>query len=159
MINCRICKGKLKKIVDLGKIALVGDFIKKLKKQKKYKISINFCSICKHVQIAEILNPNLLFKKYLWETGVSSSNILLIKNLIKKIKKYGINKNSKILEIASNDGSLLSFIKCNPKSCSAISLPIAPNKNSFSSLFKEIISLIPIEGIKYLIGSSSPNFL
>ncbi len=140
MINCRICKGKLKKIVDLGKIALVGDFIKKLKKQKKYKISINFCSICKHVQIAEILNPNLLFKKYLWETGVSSSNILLIKNLIKKIKKYGINKNSKILEIASNDGSLLSFIN---KEYKCLSVGIDPAKNLKKKIKnKKIITIV-----------------
>ena len=36
------------------------------------------------MQIAEIINPNLLFKKYLWETGVSISNINLIKDLLKK---------------------------------------------------------------------------
>ena len=62
MANCRICKGKLIKIIDLGKISLVGNFLRKLKNQKKYKISLNFCINCKHVQIAEILNPNLLFK-------------------------------------------------------------------------------------------------
>ena len=92
MVKCRICKGKLIKIVDLGKISLVGNFTKNKTKQKKYKISINFCSDCKHVQITEILNPNLLFKKYLWETGVSISNINLIKNLLKKIKKFGYQK-------------------------------------------------------------------
>ena len=110
MVNCRICKGKLVRIINLGKISLVGNFIRKFKKQKKYKISLNFCVKCKHVQIAEILNPNLLFKKYLWETGVSKSNIKLIEDIIKKIKKYGISSKSKILEIASNDGSFLSLI-------------------------------------------------
>ena len=54
MVKCRICKGKLIKIVDLGKISLVGNFTKNKTKQKKYKISINFCSDCKHVQITEI---------------------------------------------------------------------------------------------------------
>ena len=61
MVNCRICKGKLTKIIDLGKISLVGNFSRKSKKEKKFKISLNFCIKCKHVQIAEILNPNLLF--------------------------------------------------------------------------------------------------
>ena len=69
MANCRICKGKLIKIIDFGKISLVGNFLRRLKKQKKFKISLNFCIKCKHVQIAEILNQDLLFKKYLWETG------------------------------------------------------------------------------------------
>ena len=82
MANCRICKGKITKIVDLGKISLVGNFSRKFKKEKRFKISLNFCIKCKHVQIAEILNPNLLFKNYLWETGVSLSNINLIQDLI-----------------------------------------------------------------------------
>ena len=84
MFNCRICGGTLEKIINFGKIALVGNFEKKLKKSKKFKISLNFCRVCKHVQISEIIKPNLLFKNYLWETGVSKSNIFLIKDLIKK---------------------------------------------------------------------------
>ena len=126
MTKCRICKGKLIKIVDLGKISLVGEFTRKIIKQKKYKISINFCSDCKHMQIAEILNPNLLFKKYLWETGVSTSNIKLIKNLLKKIKKYGISKKSKVFEIASNDGTFLNLIN-NKYHCLAVGIDPAEN--------------------------------
>ena len=112
MSRCRICRGKLIKIIDFGKIALVGDFPKK-NKTKKYKISLNYCKICKHVQIAEILNPNLLFKEYFWETGISKSNIYLMEGIIKKIKKFKINAKSKVLEIASNDGSFLELIKKN----------------------------------------------
>lgn len=112
MNNCRICKEKLIKIIDLGKIALVGNFFKSFeKKAKKYRISLNFCKKCKHVQIKEIINPKLLFRNYLWETGVSKSNISLIKNLIINMRKFGVNKKSKVLEIASNDGSFLSILK------------------------------------------------
>ena len=39
-----------------------------------------------HVQINEKLNPDLLFRNYLWETGISKSNISLINNLIKSFK-------------------------------------------------------------------------
>ena len=126
MVKCRICRGKLIKIVDLGKISLVGNFSRKLKKQKKFKISLNFCAKCKHVQIAEILNPNLLFRKYLWETGVSLSNISLIQDLIKKLKKYGVSKKSKIFEIASNDGSFLNLINKKYK-CLAVGIDPATN--------------------------------
>ena len=75
MSNCRICDRKIKKIIDFGKIALVGNFLKKKGNQKKYKISLNYCVSCKHVQISEKLNPHLLFKNYLWETGISERNI------------------------------------------------------------------------------------
>ena len=126
MSRCRICRGKLIKIIDFGKIALVGDFPKKKIKQKKYKISLNYCKICKHVQIAEILNPNLLFNEYFWETGISKSNIYLMEGIIKKIKKFKINAKSKVLEIASNDGSFLELIK---KKFKCFVLGIDPAKN------------------------------
>ena len=43
-------------------------------------------------KLQKFLNPNLLFKKYLWETGVSISNINLIKNLLKRLKVWNIKK-------------------------------------------------------------------
>lgn len=152
MVNCRICKGKLVRIINLGKISLVGNFIRKFKKQKKYKISLNFCVKCKHVQIAEILNPNLLFKKYLWETGVSKSNIKLIEDIIKKIKKYGISSKSKILEIASNDGSFLSLINKKYK-CLAVGIDPATNfkKNQIKEIYSQlqiILILINLRALK-----------
>ena len=126
MKNCRICKSKLKKIINLGKIALVGNFSKSKIKHKKYSIILNYCLKCKHVQISEYLHPNLLFKNYLWETGISKSNIFLIKKLLISLKKYGIGKKSKILEIASNDGSFIQILKKKFK-CFAIGVDPAQN--------------------------------
>ena len=123
---CRICKNKLIKIIKFRNISLVGNFYRKKNNLKKYKISLNFCKICKHVQISEIINPDLLFKNYLWETGVSKTNINLIKNFVEKLKKLKIKKNSKILEIASNDGSLLDKVK---KKFNCSVLGIDPAKN------------------------------
>ena len=111
MKKCRICNHKIKRIIHLGKIALVGNFFKKKNNQKKYNISLNYCLYCKHVQISERLSPDLLFKNYLWETGISASNISLIKNLSVKLKQLGISKKSKILEIASNDGTFIKIFR------------------------------------------------
>lgn len=126
MNKCRICNFKLKEIVNLGKIALVGNFTKNNKIQKKYNISLNYCIKCKHVQISERLNPNLLFKKYLWETGVSKTNLSIIFKLLNSLRKFGVNKNSKVLEIASNDGS---FIKKFKKKFNSFVIGIEPAKN------------------------------
>ena len=113
MTCCRICRGKLNLIIDFGKISLVGNFLKQIKRIKRYNLSLNYCNDCKHVQIKEILKRDLLFKNYLWETGISKSNINLINELINKLKKNRVNKNSKILEIASNDGSFLKKLEEN----------------------------------------------
>ena len=111
MKNCRICYSKIKKIIYLGKIALVGNFYKGKRNKKKYKITLGYCSKCKHVQIFEHLKPDLLFKNYLWETGISKTNIIIIKKLLSNLKRLGISRKSKILEIASNDGSFLNILK------------------------------------------------
>tara|TARA_A100001015_G_scaffold232681_1_gene263593 strand:+ start:1874 stop:2293 length:420 start_codon:yes stop_codon:yes gene_type:complete len=126
MVYCRVCKNNLIKIIKFRNISLVGNFLKKKKNLKKYKISLNFCKVCKHVQISEIINPDVLFKNYLWETGISKTNINLIKILINKLGKSKIKKNSKILEIASNDGSLLNIAK---KKFKCFVLGIDPAKN------------------------------
>lgn len=125
-MNCRICKFKLKRIIDFGKIYLVGNFSKKINNAKKYKISLNFCNKCKHIQIKEKLNPDLLFKNYLWETGISKSNINLINKLVHSLKKYNINNSSKFFEIACNDGIFLKKIQEKLK-CKAIGIDPARN--------------------------------
>jgi len=126
MKKCRICNHKIKRIIHLGKIALVGNFFKKKSNQRKYNISLNYCLYCKHVQISERLSPDLLFKNYLWETGISKSNISLIKKILVKLKKLGISKKSKILEIASNDGSFIQILK---KKFNAFAIGVDPAKN------------------------------
>ena len=131
MSRCRICNGKLIKIIDFGKIALVGNFFKKKKRLKKYNISLHFCNKCRHVQIFETLNPDLLFKNYLWETGISETNLSLIHNLVSQLKKFKIHKKSKVLEIASNDGSFLKKIK-KRFSCKVIGVDPAKNLKSIT---------------------------
>ncbi len=126
MNKCRICNFKIKKIINFKKIALVGNFYKKKNNQKKFKISLNYCIKCKHVQISEHLNPDLLFKDYLWETGVSKSNIFLIKKLLNNLNKFGINDKSKVLEIASNDGSFIQNLK---KQFKSFTIGVDPAKN------------------------------
>ena len=117
--NCRICAGKLKKIINFKKVALSGTFLLKneIKKEKKYFLSLGICKYCKHIQIQNVISPKKLFDYYEWETGVSKSNINLIKDLLSKLnKKIKINKNSKFFEIASNDGTLLKEVKSLHKS-------------------------------------------
>ena len=39
MVKCRICNSKIKKIIDFGKIALVGNFLKKKLIKKNIKLA------------------------------------------------------------------------------------------------------------------------
>ena len=136
--KCRICYGTLKKIISFNKISLVGDFSKRKTNKTKYPISLNFCKKCKHIQIAEIIKPEKLFSKYLWQTGVSKTNILLFDDLIKGYENK-INSNTKVLEVASNDGSFLNYLD---KKFNNFIVGIDPAKN----LQKRNKNLIQIPG-------------
>ena len=125
--KCRICNFKLQKIISFNKISLVGNFFKRRGDVKKFPISLNFCKKCKHAQIAEIVNPKKLFYNYLWQTSVSKSNISIFKELLSKYKKF-FSKKTKLLEIASNDGSFLKYIQ-KRKNCLLVG--VDPAKNIF----------------------------
>ena len=128
---CRICDGKLQLIINFGKIALIGNFSKSYKKQKKYKISLNYCLKCFHIQIAEIINPNKIFKNYTWETGISKTNLKIIDGLINQLKKRKLARNSKVLEIASNDGTFVNRLYKKTK-CKVVGIDPAKNLNKLN---------------------------
>ena len=137
--KCRIClavEGNLVEVLDFSKVALAGSFLKKnqIIKEIKYPLNLVICKKCKHPQIGHYLNKDLLFKNYLWETGVSSQNLKLISLFIKNIiSKNEITQNTKVLEIASNDGSLLKILKEQSK-CDV--LGVDPAKNFTKKLKK-----------------------
>ncbi len=110
--KCRICyKEKFFEIVNFDKVYLSGNINIKKRIEKKYKLNLILCKNCKHVQIGYLVNPDLLFKNYLWETGVSKTNISLINDLLLKLNKKNYLEKKKIFEIACNDGSLLRIAK------------------------------------------------
>ncbi len=131
--KCRIClsQNNFEEIIDFSKVALSGSFLKKneIKSEKKYKLNLVICKKCKHPQIGFYLNKDLLFRNYLWETGVSNHNMSLINQFSSEIyRKKKIDKNSNILEIASNDGSLLKILNKKFK-CKALGIDPAINLN------------------------------
>ena len=81
-------------------------------KQETYPLEVFFCSNCKHVQLLDVVDPSILFKNYVYVSGTSPV-------FIKHFKDYavGLINNFKpsfdeiIIDIGSNDGTLLSFFK------------------------------------------------
>ena len=63
----------------------------------------------------------------------------MIKIFINKLSKSKINKNSKILEIASNDGSLLDFVK---KKFKCFVIGIDPAKNLIKNRKRNFTTIV-----------------
>jgi len=131
--SCRICKkNKLEVILDYGNVALADSFLssrEKINNEKKYPLRLCICNDCKHIQVDEIIDPSLLFENYPWETGVSKSIIEFSEDLYdKSINCYNLTlskKRPKVLEVASNDGTILSVFKKN--NCEILGVDPAKN--------------------------------
>jgi hypothetical protein len=112
---CRICLfEKLKYIFSLNPTAPANAYrIKIDEKFKLYPLEIFFCSNCKHVQLSHTVNPKILFSNYLYTSSASEVYLKYLSNYANSImKRYNLNANSdKICDIASNDGSFLSFFQ------------------------------------------------
>ena len=115
--NCRLCNSSnLKTVYRLKKTPIGDDYTKKITKNKLYDLKLNMCKKCKFVQLSNVINPNKVYGDYLYVTNTSaglSEHFYKLGNIL--IKKKIVSKQSKILEIGSNDGTLLKFFK---KKCS-----------------------------------------
>jgi SAM-dependent methyltransferase len=125
---CRICKSKdLKVVLDYGNVALADSFIDKTEvySERKYPLRLCMCLTCSHIQIDDIIDPSILFEHYVWNTGVSKSIVKFSEELYERlISTYGSN-NPNVLEIACNDGSILSVFKDN--GCEVLGVDPAKN--------------------------------
>jgi SAM-dependent methyltransferase len=113
IINCRICNSeKLQEILDLG-IQPLANNLRSFEEQtleRKFPLILLRCSDCTSIQLSVNVNPNLMFQEYLWITGTSQSARDHCDNLADYISEFS-KEFSVILEIGSNDGTLLKALK------------------------------------------------
>ena len=113
--SCRLCENKkLSKIFSFSKIPISEKYQTKKKNfcNIKVPLSIYFCKNCKNVQIKEVINPQLLWKKYTYFSGQTKAIVEHFDKFSEEtIKKFKLKNKDYILDIGSNDGSLLSQFK------------------------------------------------
>ena len=113
---CRMCQSKsLEKILSFGKTPPANSFLKKeqLKKTEPFfPLDVYFCQKCGQLQLGHVVNPDILFKNYLY---VSSTSPVFVKHFQEYaediFKRFSLNPNSFVVDIGSNDGILLSPFK------------------------------------------------
>lgn len=83
--------------------------------QEFFPLAINRCSSCFHVQLTHIVNPDLMFKNYMYVSGTSSTMNEHFKWFADYTCEYftalSALKPTKVLDIGCNDGSQLNHYK------------------------------------------------
>lgn len=116
-MNCRFCNNTLtNEFVDLGSSPLSNSFLTKDQLNSPetfYPLKIMVCEKCFLVQIDEFAKHNDIFNNdYAYFSSFSTSWLAHAKAYTRMmIKRFGFNAQSRVIEIASNDGYLLQYFK------------------------------------------------
>lgn len=116
-MNCRFCdKDNIFKFLELGAMALANSFLTKDEltsvREQEYPLDVFFCEQCGLVQIGYAVPPDALFKDYIYFSATSDLVHQHADYLAKSFqKRFGLNDRSLVVEIASNDGTVLTYFK------------------------------------------------
>jgi SAM-dependent methyltransferase len=82
------------------------------KNEERFPLDVFFCKDCAHVQLLDVVDPSILFKNYVYVSGTSPVFVKHFKNYAADmIRKFKLGKDAFVVEIGSNDGTLLRFFK------------------------------------------------
>ena len=116
-MNCRNCKFNIKQnLFSLGKISFTGKFPKnkKINIPKKF-LNLSMCDKCKLVQLDRNFNKKYLYgDDYGYRTGLNKTMTNHVKSVVRSVEKnVKLRKGDYVLDIGSNDGTMLNFYKNN----------------------------------------------
>lgn len=102
---CRACGSKnLEPYLDLGELPLVNNY----GNDKKYELKVNLCKDCYFSQLGIVVDPDILFSHYYFQSSVSKLMSKHFEDLAYKLKdRFDLDKSSFCVDVASNDGIML----------------------------------------------------
>ena len=128
--ECRLCgSSRLIRLFNLCNSPLANNLAvtKKTSLEANYfPLNLMFCNNCKHVQLEHVINPKKPYFNYLYMTGISNQFRIHFKDYAYSVlKKFNYSSNPKVLEIGSNDCTLLNYFKEN--NCKTVGIEPAKN--------------------------------
>jgi len=141
--ECRTCFSKnLEMILDLGKHPLANALRDSEVYEERYPLELIGCLDCRLLQLSINVNPEIMFQEYLWVTGTSDAARNYCKDLAFKISEIVNVESNNLLEIGSNDGTLLKEISNTNKFKSLFGVDPAKNINEANNKANESITYL-----------------
>ncbi len=114
--TCRLCDGRaLKFVISFGKTPLANAFLRKeqlSEPEHKFPLDLFLCEDCGHLQLLDVVNPEILFLNYLYVSSTSPSFVEHFRLYAEDLMhRYMVKPGSLVVEIGSNDGILLRHFK------------------------------------------------
>lgn len=111
-VSCRGCgEGGLQRFLQLGPQPLANAFLRdpaEFATEQFFPLDVYFCERCALVQLLDVIDPEVLFREYIYVTGTSTTiaahNEEYAASVIERLRP---GPEDLVVEVASNDGSLL----------------------------------------------------
>lgn len=110
--DCRVCgSASLERILQLGPMPLANAFLRsesEFANERQYPLDLHFCNHCRLLQLLDVVHPDVLFRHYLYVTGTSTTIAEHNRGYARTVcDLLHLGSGDLVVEIASNDGSLL----------------------------------------------------
>lgn len=108
--SCRICGGLLWPFLDLGVMPLANAFRSPAEAgepEERYPLEVYRCQECGLVQLGAVVDPEVLFGRYLYASSASPPAIGHFAAYAREVAESFAPPGSLVVEIGSNDGILL----------------------------------------------------
>lgn len=111
--TCRICgERRLHRFLSLGPTPLANSFLASRDEfvaEPSFPLDVAVCENCALVQLIDVIDPEVLFRNYIYVTGTSESIAAHNRNYAATVVDLlDLTVDDLVIEVASNDGSLLS---------------------------------------------------
>lgn len=113
LTKCRCCGSDgLSMYLDLGMMPLANNLCNTYDEAinaDRYPLQVLFCNECSLSQLSIVIDPTLLFSNYVYRSSISKGYVSHCREMAKELSyKHGLTKGSFMIDIAGNDGALLS---------------------------------------------------
>lgn len=114
-MNCRSCQNPIVPFLSLGMMPLVNHFLTEedLKKDEAdFPLELGFCENCYLVQLTDTVDPEVLFRDYIYFSSVSQTILDHAQKTATELsERFKLTSDDLVFEIASNDGYLLKYFQ------------------------------------------------
>jgi SAM-dependent methyltransferase len=116
--TCRLCSGRNRELaLQLEPTPSGEDYVTKSQleePQERFPLDLFLCHTCGHAEFPDVINPDLLYRNYKYQTSISLG-------LVEHFGRYAQavlatvqpEPGSLVMDVGSNDGSLLKMFKAN----------------------------------------------
>jgi nucleoside-diphosphate-sugar epimerase/quercetin dioxygenase-like cupin family protein len=108
--TCRCCDNKhLERVVSLGASPLANNLTESVDvKSETYPLEMNYCPKCHNCQLSVVVPPEKMFDNYLYVSSTAATFRKHFEDVADKyINELGLNSNTLVVDIGSNDGIAL----------------------------------------------------